>query len=371
MKFQDGYKKRGNGPMKKRHLWTLLFLIPVLTACQMFPAEEALPAAPVIREYEAKEYKFSPVIRGDMVKTERINCKYVPTKQEQLAFDVNGEQIDEIYVMEGDYVEAGELVAQLVADNLAEQIAAQTYSIQVLEAQLRHVEENRVLELSRLETQKDDSEEYVERVQNTENSFALQKQSIADSLYIERMVLSELQEDYNARQLYAGMSGTVILVRDLEAGARSVKAQVLVTIADLSSTAFTVKGEDAQYFPVGTEVTITCNKKDMTAVSVEAAELGLPEPAEGEDAIAYLRLDNPDPTLEDGDSGRIVVTLDSREDTIYVNKNAVKMSDTGTFVYILNEEGLKVMQSVTTGLEADGYLEILSGLEEGDSVILE
>ena len=40
-------------------------------------------------------------------------------------------------------------------------------------------------------------------------------------------------------------------------------------------------------------------------------------------------------------------------------------------VYMLNEEGLRVMQEVVTGLENETCVEIVSGLSEGDSVILQ
>ena len=50
----------------------------LFSACQMFPAEEELPSAPVIRSYEAAEYKVATVVRGDLAKTVRVSCEYVP-----------------------------------------------------------------------------------------------------------------------------------------------------------------------------------------------------------------------------------------------------------------------------------------------------
>lgn len=43
---------------------------------------------------------------------------------------------------------------------------------------------------------------------------------------------------------------------------------------------------------------------------------------------------------------------------------------TKRFVYVQDENGLRAMAEVETGFEADGFVEILSGLEEGDAVIL-
>ena len=51
-------------------------VVSMLSACQMFPAEEELPAAPLIRSYETTEYKQALVIRGDLEKTVNELCGY-------------------------------------------------------------------------------------------------------------------------------------------------------------------------------------------------------------------------------------------------------------------------------------------------------
>ena len=118
-------------------------------------------------------------------------------------------------------------------------------------------------------------------------------------------------------------------------------------------------------------INLICNKTEMTAVSVEPSALGIMETQEREEPIAYLKLDQPDPSLEDGDKGDISITVDSRTDVLYVTKDAVKTAEGKQFVYVLDENGLKAMQPVTVGLDNGKYVEIISGLSEGDSVILD
>ena len=74
--------------------------------------------------------------------------------------------------------------------------------------------------------------------------------------------------------------------------------------------------------------------------------------------------------LADGDRGAVTLELDRREDVLYVNASAVKHMDDKRFVYVQDENGLRAMAEVETGFEAGGFVEILSGLEEGDAVIL-
>lgn len=339
----------------------------LLTACQFFPAEEELPAAPIIRSYEAEEYAQTVVLRGDLFLNKKIQCEYMPTKEDRLSFSLGGEYIDRIYVVKGQQVQAGELLAELVQDDLPEQIVSQEYEIQVLEARKSHLIENLELELSLLKYQ----EASVIRINDTKEQYQKQMQEIEDSLYIQKLRLEELKTELKNRQICAGMDGTVTSVRTVEAGQRSVEGRTMITVADMDTTAFTVKGDDAKYFPVGTEVVITFNGKEYAAVSVEATDLGLPEPVEGATAIAYLRLDQPDPTLEAGNRGMIEITLEARYDVLYLNKKAIKTADNKNFVYVLDENGLKVMQDVTVGLISGGFAEIVSGLAEGDSVIIE
>lgn len=354
--------------MKNSHLERLSIAAAVLplmlTACQLLPAEEELPAAPVIHSYEAAEYKQTAVIRGDLSLTRRVPCEYVPASKEQLAFSLGGEYIDRICVAEGDQVQPGQLLAELVKDDLTEQIAAQEYEIQVLELKQQHLEENMALELSRLEA----LHVGAKQKQEAREKYEQQLQETGDSLYIQGLCLEELRSELELRQLRAGIGGTVTFVRSLAPGQRSTEGRVMITIADMTSTAFTVKGDDAAYFPPGTHTFIQQGGRELEAVSVDAAELGITNSEET--SRAYLRLIQPDPTLEDGVKGYIELTLDSRQDVLYVSKKAIKTAGNRRFVYLLDENDLKVTRDVTTGLEAGDFVEITSGLSEGESVII-
>lgn len=338
----------------------------LFSACGMFPAEEELPAAPVIRSYESVEYTFATVVRGDMVKTVNVSCEYVPAKKENFCFSLGGERIDQVFVTEGEAVSQGDLLAQLECESYLKNIETQEYELQTLELKREHLLEDHALALRRLDLQDASSI----KINETNESYEKQLQSIDDSLYIGRLRLQELQEDLRERQLIAGFDGSVTYAREITGNERSVEGRIVVTVADMDSTAFIVKGEDAAYFPIGTQVTITKNKEIMTAEAVEGAALGLAGSTD-DTPIAYLKLDQPDPTLESGDRASIEVVLDSRTDILYLDRDAVKTAEGRQFVYILDENGLKVMHDITTGLVSGNFVEVTGGLSEGDTVILE
>lgn len=364
--------------MQKRNLrWkplTAVFLPLILTGCQLLPKEEEFPAAPMIQSYEAAQYKEATVMRGDLYQTKSIACKYKPVKKESLSFSLGGETIEGVYVTEGQQVKAGTLLAELVQDNLEGQIEELEYRLKVLALEHAHIQENRDLEVKRLDVQypvedwKDGT--YRSKKAEIEENYNKQLQDNEDEQYIEELRLAELTEQLHKCQIRASFDGIVTFAREVTEGQRSVEKQVVVSVADMTSIVFTVSGEDAAYFPVGTEVVITVKKKEYPAVSVDASALGLAE-TDSDEQTAYLQLLEPDPTLEDGDTGSIAMTLDERLDTLYVDKSAVKTAEGKQFVYVLNEEGLKVMQEVTTGMESGKVIEILSGLAEGNSVILD
>ena len=216
-----------------------------------------------------------------------------------------------------------------------------------------------MLELKRLQADADEPAEsaYTKSIRDGE-----------DRIYLIQIQLEEIREKLEQRSLKAGMDGIVTYVMTVQEGDRSVKDKKVVTISDMESTAFIVKGQGSQYFEKDMEVVITQQRVERPAVVVEGAELGLEEVQE---EIAYLRLVQPDPSLEEGTRGTIEVVLEERLDVLYVDKDTVKTSNGQTFVYMLDADGLRVMRQVSTGMEWDGNIEIVSGLSEGENVILD
>ncbi len=383
----------------------LMMVVPFICAsCGIMPEEEELPAAPVIHTYEAEEYQQTAVMRGDMVLTKRVKCTYASARQEKYSFSLGGLYIDKVFVSEGQQVEKGTLLAQLEQGDLPQQISDGEYALKALQVSRSYLPEYQRLERERKDALIADMEGQIKELMAWSENYGpgaekssyidranavliqqieLEKQRDAavetderalqeadDALYIAGLRLQELKEELKERRIYADIDGTVTYLQKTREGDRSVKGKAFITLADLDTVVFTVKGEDAQYFPVGTQTTILCGKKEFQAQAVDPSQLGLAQQQEGEDSMAYLQLLQPDPTLENGASGTIQVTLDQREDVLYVSKEAIKAAEGAQFVYMLDESGLRILREVVTGLENEEYVEIVSGLVEGDSVVI-
>lgn len=359
-----------------------------LPGCQLMPEEEVLPVRPVVQHVEVESYTLDTVMRGDLVLTTQISCRYMPAKSEELSFSVGSQYIDRVYVEQGQRVEAGELLAQLQQNNLQEQISSVSYQLEMLKLQKSHLVESRDLDLEIYDTHLSNLEMQLSYVaEDQQQPLLIQKQQyqqqraqveeeyrsainqLEDSIYLQYLQLDTLKTELKECQIIAGIDGTVTFVRDYKEGDRSVKGEKFITVSDLDTTAFIVTGEDTQYFTTGMEVSVVCQNQTYMATVTEPEELGV-TPDEGQQ-IVYLKLQQPDPTLKEGDRGKVSYVLEQRKNVLYVNAAAVKTSDSESFVYVLDEEGMRTQRTVTVGIKVDEVIEIVRGLQEGDSVIID
>ena len=379
--------------MRKNILKSILLSAAAMlcASCSFLPKEETYSRAPVVSPYQKAEYELTPVLRGDLELIQKVTVTYMPTEQEKLCFELGSEYVDRIYVSQGQQVKAGKLVAELVQDNLKEQIAQQEYELAVLQLKRDQAQENLTLEMCRQEAitaqaqqqkearlrahpeyaQLEEEKELLTDAQKREFAlnkveYAKQIQDLEDQLAVQQVTLAELKEELSRRQLYAGMDGTVTYVRKLSDGYRTSAGDTMVVITDVDSSRFSAKGEDALLFEEGMEVTIVSNKKEFAA---SVSEVAITE--EKKNNVATFALDQPDPTLESGDKGVIEVLLEASRDCLYVEKDAVKTANGESFVYVPDSQGLRTIKAVKTGLVSGKYVEITEGLSEGEMVILE
>jgi len=359
-------------------------ILAVLPSCGFLPVEEDPPVPPLIRAYEKTEYKFAAVSFGDVINSLRITCQYTPAKQQSLAFGVSGALIAGVYVAQGDFVEEGDLLAELDRSVILAQIDSYTYNISQLTMSRKHFIETHLLELERLNITlkglqkrlKGDPENANVSVQitSTNSSISATKTSYTAQLDImnERISaanfkLSELKEQAAARQIYAPFDGTVTFIRTTEPGGLSTEGENFVTISDKSTSVFTVSGDKAIHFEVGDVVDITISSSIYSATAISPDEFGIA----GKPDTVYLKLDEYLPDLKDNATGSVTLVIDSRMGVLTLPSAAVKSANGKNIIYYLNEDGIRTMKFIESGFSAGGITEIISGLSEGELVIVE
>ena len=81
-----------------------------------------------------------------------------------------------------------------------------------------------------------------------------------------------------------------------------------------------------------------------------------------------LDVDDPDDVLKLGMTARAEINTSEKENALVVPIAALKTNDKGSYVLRVNDNGQTEQVNVTTGIYSDEYVEILSGLDEGDKV---
>ncbi len=360
--------------MRWKKLCICLLSACMLTSCTLLPEEETVRTAPVVRTYTRPEYHTVQVERGDLIKQAKVSCSYVPVQTASLSFQMDDEFIDRYMVQTGDAVTEGQLLAQLQLGDLEARIAAAENEIAVLRLKIEHEQKKYDLDLQRLDitTKQMEAPEKREAYEQAEEQFVQLMQSLQDSLTYKELALKGLQKKLDQRQIRAPFSGTITRVADFEDGDRSEFGVGVITLVDSTRSIFRASTEHWDRFVPGDRHMVTVKKEDYEAVVCSAQELGLEEPVrvEGKKSYVYFALTQPSFELKDGDSGTVEIVLDERLNVLYVPAKAVSAANGEPIVYYVQEDGMKAYRYVEPGMTINAYTEILSGLEEGDSVII-
>ena len=350
----------------------LLPAVMLLSSCDLLPEEEPVRTVTMVRSTDQTEYKTAMIIRGDIAQTRRLYCSYMPLRTDMLSFTVGGEFIDEIFVQVGDYVQEGQLLAQLEMEDLEAEITESRRAIDAMEMELGYLAVEEEIELERQKILHSDPAALQEALDNVQESFAARKQTIEDNLLLERMHLDVLEKEKLEKQIRAPYDGMITYMRTFEEGETSRLRDRVMTIVDSSMSIFRVDTEHWKYLTEGMQFTITANNSEYSATVTTPEALGLPPETykEGGYGRIYMKPDDMVVGLKDNDRGTFDLVLDARKDVLLAPVNAVATINGQTVVYYVQENGVKASKPVTTGLEANSMVEIIEGVTEGDMVVV-
>lgn len=357
----------------KRRVWKAALWaagLMFLAGCALLPQEEQLPEAPVIQRGAATEFTMTYVQRGDLIDQRRVNVTYKAVREERLAFALGGVRFDKVFVDKGDAVKKGEMLMELEQEALEDEVSAVKARLETLEMQLEQAEQDRELARARyaVELRYMDEEELDQALTMEEvlRGHERRIQSIEDEITVSKKELGVKTSGIRERQLRAGMDGTVTFLRKVRAGDVTKEGETVAVISDSASSLFVAEAAGMETLEAGLEFEVVMGQVRYPCRVVSARDAG----AAKEEGKAYLRADLPTAELTDGDQGYLMLEIDRREDVLYVSDKAVKRMNGREFVYVQAENGLRSTVEVVTGYAAGGNLEVVSGLKEGDAVIL-
>lgn len=367
----------GNTYKNKNAFFILLTagLILSQTGCGQTKEEEPL----IILENDTEEriYNLAVVSVTDIIDTDSIKCSYVQTKDEEISFSLSGKTIEAVYVENGDAVEKGQLLAELSNTGLKEEISRLEYQIarnQILYEQSLTDEANALeARLLRYQYQSGhtaaEEEDYKQDVENIERSYRYIKEDYQDAIRADTMRLNELQSELAGGYVYAGMSGTVSYVKpDLE-GSVCVQGETVMKIIDGTDCVFeTDSVEYAEFFEKDSQADFLI-VTNTGAVQCKLVPFQMEEWGEK----LYFKVSEEDEVnlnLNVGSSGTMKIVVASKELVLGIPASAVHTADGKRYVYVIGENDMREIKWIETGMYGDSMVEILSGLSEGERVII-
>ncbi len=313
-----------------------------LTGCYFFPAEEELLEPPTVPIEEVAYSTYTAKVKS--IANQTVASGYITSKAENnCSFIESGGTLKKIHVTAGQFVEEGELLAELDTGNL-----------EYLYEQQKLITEK--ARLTYLSTGSSSDKLDYEMEQNT---------------------LEEYERQMNVSHLYAGMSGQVCFIQDIKPGDKITAYKTIVKIVDPTQLFVKYTSSALRAFPLEQEVTITIDGMDYVGYVSKTPSAVIEGLYEGNETLysdkesifCEFKGDIPG-YLTIGKLADIMAVYDIHENAVVIPKNLIKENDDRTYVTILDENDTKREVDVTIGITNATEAEILTGLSEGDRVVV-
>lgn len=355
---------------KKKRILSVCLCVSILAAGCKAPANEEI----IVQTEKANDevsYKLVDVMRGDVELTRLMECTYRETKSQKVTFPASGKLVDKVYVRAGDRVKKGDLLVELSAAGLEEQIATYEYNIKRNELLLGYLDTNEEIDRqARYVTYMQfggDKEKLEEDLANISKGYDAQRTTYNDNLEFDRAKLAKLKGELKDSRVYADFDGTVTKVKSDLVGSTSRIEEEVITIVDNSDCLFETKEEEySKYYKEGVPVTMSIAVGDAKG-SYELLPYHMDE--WGETQLFEVSVMPEDAALEVGVYGRLTLPIDKRENVLCIPKDVVYTADDKAFVYVLNKDNFREIRWIEVGLWGDSMVEVLSGLSEGEKVV--
>lgn len=183
--------------------------------------------------------------------------------------------------------------------------------------------------------------------------------------------LAFLQEKKSDVTIHAEMAGAVVAIGERSYGDNIQGDTPIVAVGDTDRKLLKCEYINKATAAKAQEIyaVIDGRRYEVTYVPVETEEYTRLT-SQGEQVYTTFYLEGATEEVGMGDYAAIVVVNRRREQALSVPKDAVHKDDTGSYVYVVQGEE-NVYTAVRTGMSDGAYTEVLSGLGEGDVVLLD
>jgi len=294
------------------------------------------------------------VTRGDIVKSVVVDGNLVMPRKADLSFGVTG-TVTEVLVDEGDNVTKDQVLARLDTPSLESSVEMAELQVEIAEEQVKSA-----------------------RAQYEASSTDIARASwrIAKlNLEIAELSLESAELSLEKAIIVAPFDGVVTDVtitegKEISTAALATPAISLVDTSEIEMRGF-IDEIDIAIVKVGQAANITLDALPDEEVKAEVAFIS-PIGTTLIGVVYYettITLESPDEGLKDGMTATAEVVIERRDDVLFIPNRALRGSWENPWVLVLVDEQVEERE-ITLGLTDGINTEVLSGLEEGEKVVL-
>ena len=347
----------------KKILTLTLFLGSIffsLTGCFALPMEDPIPPPPIARVPEARQLRVAPVTRGNVYNTVFVSATYVPAREERLVFpiDVVGLRISNIYVGLGEDVQEGDIIAAVDWPEIQVHLESAEIALEGLKLELSHLNMRHRQSLR---------EAYILREPLDDSGYVSAVMRLNQRISVAKTEIAHLQDLNMKRFLRATMNGSVSQVVNLTYGMLANHVQTIAVIADSTYSVFEARSPAAlEHMHIGDYFIFTMNREQYKMVVADPDELGIER---GGFPAVYLVFAEEHPVIFGRQTISTFILLEKAENVLNIHTRALNTAAGRTFVFVMDEQGVRAIRDVEIGLRGSARVEIISGLEEGELVV--
>jgi HlyD family secretion protein len=335
----------------------LIIIVGIIVVVGVIIALNVLP------KKEGQEVEVAVVARGEIVSMVTASGELRAKSQIDISAEMIG-RIKRVHYTEGDYVKKGALVIEL------DDVKADA-NRKLAQAQLKQAEQayDRGMQLFQKELISQESFEKIELSYETA-----------------RAQYEQAHDTYRKTRIYAPISGKIMKLNVEEGetammGTTNIQGTVLMTIADMSSmvAVVTIDETDVPQVRISQAVEVIADALPDSMYPGVVTKVGL-MPITSQlttekvtDFEVEIELKEFSPLLRPGMNVKVEITTDEKTDVFVIPIQASgkrKIEEEMSETVFLVHEGKAHLTEVETGIASDIELEILTGLQEGDTIII-
>ena len=347
----------------------------------MLPEEPPVPPLPTVTHPDERAIYTVPVSRGNLMLETNPFAFYMAARTERQHFSVDGVPVLGIFVSVGDEVFKGDIIAALYKPEVQQELNELNRARNATAFELQLLQERHELALylaSRFGSSVDSA------------SFVASQTVLRAELEVLDRLIDYITVLDEARYLRATMDGIVTSAMTFVAGMYSSSNVNIAVISDRAFTSFVIQGGIAEEMSPGDRFIMTLGPDlhyrrsewlvtpgtefdEVTFLMevVDPVDFGFvldTLPDDDGPVSAFLAFVDTPPAPGFDTIARVHIPLAEATDVLFIPASTLHRHGDRSFVYVLSN-GVRAVRDVVPGLESGGYVEIVSGLTEGDLIV--